>query len=399
MFMDTRDIIERAARSFVTLGVAGILLVYGAGCATTRVKPQQQISKLGKETVYFAPEFLFAGDHASKAQNFPLCSQLDSVELSRSFMDMVERNADAFTRVEFRGARDNIDRDVGSAKVLAWMLTGESMYETKLGDDLWEAYLLVVGQILVMDFEGSGDGASPQIVAAYPWYHNFKIPFTSPIAPDAWVQEYIPKYWISSTNFESRARKLFGQVTARNMGRNSLSIKNLSFDSKAMMSMEIPPQIASNMASYEALWATLYSAVLVDELGVSMLPYGKDVATFRMASRLGSSSALNFEVPDSDFGMTLDVQGFKTVTNRESASEIERIFGVKMDVGLRENFRDKSLYKESVVWGVPQIRPKTYEPVFYANYFTALWDSLRHSVDVLYKNKEAKKVLDRCKNY
>jgi hypothetical protein len=300
------------------------------------------------QDIYFAG-LAYISKHADIAVLLPNVSAL--LGSGAEFDARLAKGARSFNG-SFRLIVDELDtlKPGQPAYVMALAFDRETV-DTERIDGRYKLFVEISFQVLVFDYR------TMSIVATLPAATQYID--TVDQVPDGTMIE------------EAFSHLLFGQQADAVSGLfwktvAGLSLPNENSRTLKVKRVDISPQALTQIETYGMGEPQAFSDQIGNSFGkflcanqhISILPYASSQAVGnKMAARLSNGSVFNLTIPDSDYDITLSLDGFKKIQVAEANAGRGFIYGVFVTITVAEPLSSKVYFGSQVKLGAPRVVP------------------------------------------
>ncbi len=319
--------------------------------------------------VYFAG-VAFTGDAADIPSEFPhLSRSLNSTTNSRinaQIRDLLQRHP---TKLNVLFDRLGSINDATQSTALALGIDRETTSILRIGD-VYKIRLEISMQLLFFDFK------QKQVLGGFPVIMDY-IDTKSTIPTDGEIQSDF-NHMVLGTDRQHALADEFVAELAR------VSVPSPSSKHLRVTSVELGPKANKYLARYapdvdtnilKGQIAQEFGKYLATNLHLSILPYASNQALGgKMAARFVEGEAFQLKIPEADYGISLDVAGFKKVAQGSNNVSIGYLYGAFVDLAVTEPLSGKVFFSQRIKQGAVETVPVTQTST---DDWAAAYDTLR----------------------
>jgi len=346
----------------------------------------------GEPVIYSG--FSFSGRAEDQTKTFPYLSQIAAEKSSDGtawldwlFRGLIWGNRELLTSIDLKAGSGS---EAGSLKALAFAMTGERVSIEPVAG-VYKCCINLSGQILILDYK------TMMIVGSYPivWeiIHVFN---DAPKDADICALLQGSQNGLQSEFFKKPIIDLLPHVAVKDYSGRNLRILKVEIGDEALPFLS--ESCTNNQAAFKASIAEQCGAYMSSNLGLALLPYVKDSANGKMTLAFSNSEIVMFTIPEPTYGISIRLDKFKKVSAKETLSERLLVYGAYVTLKLYEPQFGTVYYENPTKIGVPKTVPmsQTYIDDF-SVFQEALKNVLQKSAEEAMADKQARKVLEKCK--
>jgi hypothetical protein len=383
---------------FLCIGLLAVLLLNG--CATSDVSPKR-VERVDQD-IFYGGVYLLAGTQDDIPYRFPsLYGPLLGSDTSLRFgiRDFVDQNSDAFSRVNLKGFGGELAPD--DAIVMAFAFNAEKSFTESvmlLDDEVQNVRAYVGGAFLLQSFKRRAEGGFDiQLLGCFP----FSFSCLDLVQSSASVQEAAaaailnPELGLMSAGFNRIITNIAQRVAPVTGLGASMQIRSVSVDEKA--ASFVAQQFGDSDRDFAHWLAGELGAQLASKVGIPIIPYAEDPSSRNLAQMLESGEAFNIRLPEPDFAVDVELQGFSRAMARQTASESMWVYGSYATIRIVEAQTGVERWSKDVKAGALKRIAATQTVVDHsAAEFSALLELLAKIPDELMEDRLARPIVEAC---
>ena len=153
----------------------------------------------------------------------------------------------------------------------------------------------------------------------------------------------------------------------------------------------------SNPKEFSQWLAGELGAQLSKQIGIPLIPFAEDTSSRKMAQMMESGSAYNITLPEPQYTVDVELQGFSHAMAKETTSESAWVYGAYAKFVVREAATGTVRWEKEVKAGVVKKIAATQTKVDHSvAEFSALTVLLEEMPRVLLADKQARTLIESC---
>ena len=264
--------------------------------------------------------FAFLGDYSQREKLYRYSSRIQAIKVGkRPALEVALQGA---LKHHFRNENINLSFGLGDRKnasmALAFAVSNESVRYQGLNNG-FNAIFLIFAQILVFDFDES------KVIANFPVaiLHNEVVKRKLGDAATLGIFKKLYLDLNSESNIFRRWVARLNTINPKASYGNYCKLTNLEVNPKILND---PINKISDARAFQLQSAQFFESVLSTHQNIPMVPYTKGEAIGKkMPARFANGTSVQFQLPESDYNVTINIRPFKTV-KKESKNIRRYIF-------------------------------------------------------------------------
>ena len=353
---------------------------------------------LTKPDVYYGGVYLIAGTQDGIKPRFPAL-YTETASLQATAREGVKARKDAFSKIMLRGFSGDLAPD--DAVVMGCAFTGERYFSEVAMVDASEirnvrAYL--GGELLLQHFIRNGSGGTDiKLLACYPFSLTCIGLVPSGQQPtDVGGKLLLGKdIGVGSEAFRQILDSLAGKIAAVTGLGATMQIRSVTIAPKA--DDFVAKTFGSNPKEFSQWLAGELGAQLSKQIGIPLIPYAEDTSSRKMAQMMESGSAYNITLPEPQYTVDVELQGFSRAKAKETTAESAWVYGAYAKFVIKETASGKVRWEKDVKAGVVKKIAATQTQVDHnVAEFSALTALLEEMPRVFLADKDARPLIESC---
>ena len=304
--------------------------------------------------VYWAG-FAFQGSYSEGSKNYQYSNAIasetaDGVPILDAYLSKQVR---ASSDLPFNLVIDqlgSIGPGVDSAVALAFVLDRETISVESFGED-HKLLIELSAQALFFDFK------TMSVIASYPVSFRY-IDVLDVIPGDDYISSLVRSILLggNSTTLVEQFVRVLSNVDLNTQVSRRIQVTDVNVEAEALS--VLPPMWADNIPGFKGMLAHSFATSISAEHAVPMLPYTTGYAVGnRMATRFADGSVFNLTIPETDYGVALDLSKFAKIQYAKVPAGTSYVYGAYVDISVVEPLSGQVYLDMLVKDGVTKLVP------------------------------------------
>ena len=366
-----------------------------SGCVTP---PPPQRVVLTKPDVYYGGVYLIAGTQDGIKPRFPALYS-ETASLQATAREGVKSRKDAFSKIMLRGFSGDLAPN--DAIIMGCAFTGERYFSESAvidSDEVRNVRAYLGGELLLQHFIRNGSGGTDiKLLACYPFSLTCIGLVPSGQQPkDVGGNLLLGKeIGLGSDAFRQVLDALAGKVAAITGLGATMQIRTVTIAHKA--DAFVAKTFGSDPREFSQWLAGELGAQLSKQVGIPLIPFAEDTSSRKMAQMMESGSAYNITLPEPQYTVDVELQGFSRAKAQETRSESAWVYGAYAKFVVRESATGKVQWEKEIKAGVVKKIAATQTMVDHSMAeFSALSALLEKMPRVFLADESARPLIESC---
>jgi hypothetical protein len=254
------------------------------------------------------------------------------------------------------------------------------------------------GELLLQHFIRNGAGGTDiKLLACYPFSLTcIGLVPSGQQPPDVGGKLLLGKdIGVGSEAFRQILDSLAGKVAAVTGLGATMQIRTVTIAPKA--DDFVAKTFGSNPKEFSQWLAGELGAQLSKQIGIPLIPYAEDTSSRKMAQMMESGSAYNITLPEPQYTVDVELQGFSRAKAKETTAESAWVYGAYAKFVVKESVSGKVRWEKEVKAGVVKKIAATQTQVDHSvAEFSALTALLEEMPRVFLADKDARPLIESC---